>query len=357
MKRSLERAAPLLWIVPLALGSIAILALGMRGDSTVSAILRGSLTTAPGIEATLKSAVPLLLCGLAVALGFRAGIFNLGAEGQLVLGAIAATAIGTSWPGAAPRASALACVPLELLAGAVAGALWAAIACWLKRARGAPEVLTTILLNFVAIRLAAFLVDYGNPLNERSAAYPESDPIASAGVVGTIPLGSVFVPAGVVIALALAVGLDAFLFRTVRGLELRLFGTSPTVARAAGFSPARASWTAFLGGGALAGLAGALGIAGVTHRLFASVAEGAGYTAVAVALVAGLRPLAVAAAALGFAALEAGAQAAQREAGVPRALAGAAEGLVVLAVLAQAALTEILRARAERARAARETSS
>jgi simple sugar transport system permease protein len=107
-------------------------------------------------------------------------------------------------------------------------------------------------------------------------------------------------------------------------------------------------WTAFLGGGALAGLAGALGIVGVTHRLFPSVAEGAGYTAVAVALTAGLRPGLVVLTALGFAALEVGAQAAQASAGVPRAIAGAVEGLLVLSVLAQGALARALAKRAAR---------
>ena len=332
-------------LAPLVVLGLA-LALGPRGAA--AAAIRGSVLSAPGLEATLRGSVPLLLCGLAVALGFRGGVFNLGAEGQLVLGAVAATAVGTRWSGAdSPPAFVL--VPLELVAGALAGALWAGIAGWLKRARGAPEVLATILLNFVAIRVAAFLVDYENPLNEAVHGYAQSDRIALAGDVGAFDLGGVPVPLGFLLALALACLLDLFLFRTVRGLELRLVGTSASVARAQGFSPGRATWTAFLGGGALSGVAGALGIVGVTHRLYGSVAEGAGYTAVAVALTAGLRPSLVVVSALAFSALEAGASAAQREAGVPKAVAGAIEGLLVLAVLAQGALAHALRARAARA--------
>ena len=351
--RRLEALVP--WLAALAPIAFVGVALVLGPRAAAGAALRGSLLTAPGIEATLKGAVPLLLCGLAVALGFRAGVFNLGAEGQLVLGAIAATAVGTSGlAGVAPWP--LWIVPLELVAGALAGALWAGVAAWLKRARGAPEVLATILLNFVAIRLAAFLVDYDNPLNELSNGYPESDRISPAGELGAIGFAGVSVPLGILIAIALAVALEVALFRTVAGLEIRLAGTSPGVARATGFSPARASWTAFLGGGALSGLAGALGIVGSTHRLFASVAEGAGYTAVAVALTAGLRPAAVVLTAFGFAALEAGAEAAQREAGVPKAFAGAVEGLLVLSVLVQAALARNLRARADRRAASPEAS-
>lgn len=334
--------------------ALALLAFGPR--SAGFAALRGSLLTTPGLEATLKGSVSLLLCGLAVALGFRAGVFNLGAEGQLVLGAIAATAVGTRLP-AAGSLPAVVLVPLELAAGALAGALWAGIAAWLKRARGAPEVLATILLNFVAIQLAAFLIDYGNPLNETAGGgFTRSDRIAASGDLGSFSLVGVEVPLGFVVALALVLVLELFLFRTVLGLEVRLTGASPGVARAQGFSPSRASWTGFLGGGALAGVAGALGIASVSHRLYGSVAEGAGYTAVAVALTAGLRPSLVVVSALAFAALEAGASAAQREAGVPKAVAGAIEGLLVLAVLAQGALAVALRARAARAALAREAS-
>jgi simple sugar transport system permease protein len=309
------------------------------------AALDGSVRSTFGLEVTLKGAVPLLLCGLAVALGFRAGVFNLGAEGQLVVGAVAAAAVGVH-----AENLGFAAVPLELLASILAGAAWAAIAAWLKEARGAPEVLATILLNFVALKLGAFLIDVGNPLNEAAATYPMSDEIARPAELAPLVLLGVEVPKGIFLAVALAVALDLAIFRTRAGLELRLSGANPGVAEATGFSPRRARWAAFVLGGALAGLAGGLGIAGVTHRLYRNPGNGVGYTAVAVALVAGLRPRWVVVAAIGFATLEAGAQSAQHT-GVPKALAQAIEGLVVLLVLAQGALANALAARAARRRA------
>ncbi|MBI3723268.1 ABC transporter permease [bacterium] len=333
----------------LALG-LVVLAMGHDPRAALSAALDSSLSIERGgLEATLKGAVPLLLCGLAVAIGFRAGVFNLGAEGQLVLGAVAATAVGVHGPAGLP----LLAIPAELLAGALAGAAWAGVAAWLKERRDAPEVLATILLNFVAIQLAAFLIDIGNPLNEAAATYPKSDAIDLSAELSPFLFLGVQVPQGIVLAVALAVALDFAILRTRAGLEVRLSGASPGVARATGFSPLRARCTAFLLGGALAGLAGALGVAGVTHRLYRGPGAGAGYTAVAVALVAGLRPAWVVLAALGFAALEAGGQGAQHT-GVPRALAGAVSGLVVLLALVQGALASALAARAARRTAALE---
>src|SRR5581483_8090987 len=164
------------------------------------------------------------------------------------------------------------------------------------------------------------------------------DRVPDAGALEPIVVLGAEIPKALLVAAALAVALALALARPRPGLELRLTGASPGVARAQGFSPVRAAWTAFLLGGALSGLAGALVLAAVTRRLTSSFGEGAGYTAVAVALVADLRPLAVFFAAIAFAALETGAQAAQRQAGVPRALAFALEGAIILAVLAQRAL-------------------
>jgi simple sugar transport system permease protein len=310
-------------LAPLVVVLLVLLVFG-RGDGRVVLSLAGSI---------LKGTVPLLLCGLAVAIGFRAGALNLGAEGQLIMGAVAAAAVGTKGP-----AGSSLLLAGELLAGALAGACWGAIAAWLKQARGAPEVLTTILLNFVAVQLARFLIDAGNPLNESVHREIQSDALPQAGVLAPLEVLGLEVPPGLLVAVFLALALDRCLFVTRAGLELRLAGASPDVARAQGFSPARALWTAFLLGGGLAGLAGALGLAGVTRRLYMTIGEGAGTTAVAVALVASLRPALVIGAAFAFAALETGTMAAHREYGIPRTAASAIEGVALLAVLARGAL-------------------
>jgi len=329
-----KRAVPVL--APLLAVALVAIAFG-HGDANASLAL---------VETALKGTVPLLLCGLAVAIGFRAGAFNLGAEGQLIVGAVAAAAVGTKAP------FGVALLPAELLAGALAGALWGGIAAWLKQARGAPEVLTTILLNFVAIQLARFLVDTGNPLNEASHHENQSDALPQAGVLSPLGLGSLDVPKGLFLAILLALLLDRALSHTRAGLELRLSGASPGVARAQGFSPARALWTAFLVGGALSGLAGALGLVGVTRRLYMTIGEGAGYTAVAVALVASLRPSYVIGAALAFSALETATLAAHRSFGIPRPAAFALEGLAILVVLARGRAGALLRGARPRSEAA-----
>jgi simple sugar transport system permease protein len=325
VKRALAVLAPLLALAPLVAVVLVVLIFG-RGDARVVVSLLGSI---------LRGAVPLLLCGLAVTIGFRGGALNLGAEGQLIVGAVAAAAVGTKLP-LGPLL-----LPAELIAGALAGALWASCAAWLKEKRGAPEVLTTILLNFIAIQVARFLIDSGNPLNEAAGREIQSDALPDSGVISPIPLFGVDVPPGLLLAILLGVLLERGLFATRPGLELRLAGTSPGVARAQGFSARRALWTAFVLGGALAGLAGALGLAGVTRRLYMTIGEGAGYTAVAVALVADLRPVLVIGAALAFAALETATMALQREHGIPHTAASAIEGLVILAVLARNAYARL----------------
>lgn len=271
------------------------------------------------IEGVLKATIPLALCGVAVAIGFRAGVFNLGAEGQLVAGAVAATAVGVK----APLPGALL-LPAELVAAMLAGAAWSALAAWLKRSRGVPEVLATILLNFVAIQAVAWAVQ--GPLQEASQAYPQSDAFPAAARLPA--LGRLH--AGVPIAFAASLALAWLLFRTPLGFRLRAVGHAPLAARFAGIPPERHGIAALAIAGALAGAAGAFEVAGVTGRLYQGLSPGFGYTAIAVALLARLHPLAVVPSAFFFGALEAGAGAMQREAGIPSVATEVVQGLVIL---------------------------
>ena len=314
--RSLLAAGAALLAVAALLGL-----LGYPPVAALSSLIVGCVGSGAAWTATLLKTAPLLLGGLAVTLCFRCGVWNIGAEGQLLAGALAATAVATRWLDAAPTALLL---PSLVLAGAAGGALMGAVAGALRSLRGVSEVISTILLNFVAIELVALAVQ--GPLQEAAGAYPQSDPLPGAALLPA--LGRLHV--GLVVALVLAFAVHAFLFRSAPGFRMRAVGSSPRAARFAGISPERYGVIALLIGGALAGLAGAFEVAGVTGRLYQGLSAGSGYTAIAVAMLARLSPLGVVPAALFFGALEAGAGAMQREAGVPAVVTQLVQGLVIL---------------------------
>ncbi|MEE8475184.1 MAG: ABC transporter permease [Myxococcota bacterium] len=301
-------------------GSVVAL-LGYPPGRALAALVAGSVGSGAACTATLLKASPLLLTGLAVALAFRCGVWNIGAEGQLLVGALCATAVATRW---LPDAPALLLLPMVVLAGAAGGALMGALAGGLRARRGVNEVVSTILLNFVAIQLVALAVH--GPLQEAVGAYPKSDALpinAMLPALGRLHLGLVG-------ALGLAAAVHVLVFHTAVGFRLRAVGHAPRAARFAGISPERAGWVVLALAGGLAGLAGAFEVSGVTGKLYEGLSPGTGYTAIAVALLARLQPLAVIPSALFFGALEAGAGAMQREAGVPGVVTHMVQGLVIL---------------------------
>ena len=323
--------------VLLALGvlclSLALLAgalhlAGYDAERALLALWRGSFgSTNAFLSATLVRATPLLLAGLGVALAFRAGIWNIGAEGQLLAGAATATALGVTL-GDAPR---ILLLPMALVAGALAGMLWASIAEWLRRQRSVLEVISTIMLNFVALHLVGFLVH--GPLQEPLGIYPQSSPIADAARLPRLIPGT-RLHVGFAIALVVAPMLWWWLRSTAAGFRLRAVGANPDAARMAGrIDVMRVAGMAFFVSGALAGLAGAVEVSGVTFALYENLATGYGYTAIVVALLGRLDPLAIIPSAILFGALESGALAMQREAGIPSVVVTAIEAVLVLAVL------------------------
>ncbi len=303
--------------------ALAVAWLGGTGPWRVAlALVEGSVGSAASWTQTLLRTTPLLLTGLAVALAFRSGVFNIGAEGQFLVGALAATALGTR---AGPFPGQAAAV---LGAGALAGALWALVAAALRIGRGVGEVISTILLNFVALYLVSWAVE--GPLQEVASSYPQSDRLVGAALLWRLPGSRLH--AGVPLALAAAAAVGFLLGRTSLGLRLRASGLSPAAARLAGFPVRRELAFAFALSGALAGLAGAVEIAGVTGRLYERIATGTGYTAIAIALLGGLRASGVTAAAFFFAALETGASAMERSAGVSSVVVLAVQGVVLVAL-------------------------
>lgn len=279
-------------------------------------------------SATFVRATPLLFVGLAVALAFRAGVLNIGAEGQLLMGALAASVVALAL-GSAGRVVAL---PALLLAGATGGALWAAIAALLRRRFGVLEVISTIMLNFVAAAVLSWAVR--GPMQEPTRVYPQSETFLEGARLPFLVPGQ-RLHLGFLLALAAALVLWYVLARTAIGFRLRAVGASATAAASAGGVKAeQVAARAFVVSGALAGLAGASQVAGVTWALYEGISPGHGYTAIAVALLARLDPRWVVASALFFGALEAGGAAMQREAGIPLVAVQVVTAGVLLAVLA-----------------------
>jgi ABC-type uncharacterized transport system permease subunit len=312
-------------IAALGASALVLLAAGANPLLALGALAEGALGDGFAVADTLGKTSPLVLTGLAVAIAFRAGVWNIGAEGQLLVGALAATAAAVPL-GGAPAPVALVAA---LGAGSAAGAGWAAIAAGLRVRRNVSEVIATIMLNFVAIRLVGFAVH--GPLMESAGRYPQSEALAASA---RLPMLGAGMHAGVLIA-ALLVPITWFvLHRTALGFRWRATGNNAEAARLAGLAPANAIVSAMVASGALAGLAGAIEVTGVTGRLFEQFSGGQGYTAIAVALLARLNPIGVAASALFFGALAAGSGSMQRVAGVSAVFVAIVQALAILALLA-----------------------
>jgi simple sugar transport system permease protein len=298
-----------------------------------------ALGTGYGIGQTLFKCTPLLFAGLSVALAFRAGLFNVGAEGQMYLGGFAAALVGAYVKLPAP-----ALLPLALLAAAVAGALWAALAGVLKARFGAHEVINTIMLNFIAFALVAW---WGPalflPATVRTREIAEGAQIARLEVVLPWLHGS---PANysLVLGLLLAVVLGVFLFRTRAGYELRVLGLNPGAAEYAGVRIGRAQVRAFALSGALAGLGGTSFVLGYKHWFEQDFTAGAGFMGIAVALIGRNHPLGVCLSALFFGALAYGGLVVNQR--VPADLVNVLRALVILFAISAYALFDALARRA-----------
>jgi len=280
----------------------------------------------------LVRATPLMITGLAVAFAFRGGVFNIGAEGQLLMGAIASTAVTLSLESSLGR---FVLLP-SLIAGALAGAVWAGVAAELKRRFHVLEIISTIMLNFVAIHLVSLLVR--GPLQEPTRIYPQTSTFSAVARLPQLVPGT-RLHVGFALAIVIAIALSFFFNKTAAGFRIRAVGASPSAARITGrIDIDRLGFTVFVVSGALAGLAGSIEVSGVTFALYENLSPGYGYTAIAVALIASLNPLGVIASGIFFGVLETGATALQREFGIPSSAASVVESLLILGVLAIAAL-------------------
>lgn len=313
----------LLFALLCAAGVIA--AAGGDPAAAFRALALGAVGSANGVLRTLAKATPLLFTGLAVALALRAGLFNIGAEGQLVAGGLAA-----AWAGfAVPGLSMAVHLPLALGAGVLAGAVWGFVPGLLRALRGTHEVIVTIMMNHLAFELTRWLVN--GPLKDPGTLATATPHVLPTARLWSLPGGTHF-SAGFGLALASAAAV-AFLFRrTALGFEIRATGLGPEAARAGGVDVRRTLALTMALSGGLAGLAGAVEVLAVHKRFYDAFSPGYGFDSIAVALLGGLSASGVAASALLFGALNAGAPTMEALTGTPRQISGIVQALVILAM-------------------------
>ena len=307
--------------------AVVVTALGASPVTVFGALAEGAFGNWLACADTLVKATPLLYCGLAIAIAFEGALWNIGADGQLLIGALAAGACGPRL-GAVPHSIAVLAM---IAAGAFGGAVWAGLAGWLRARRDVNEVISTIMLNFTAAQLLSCAVH--GPLMEPSHAFPQSAPIAMNAELERY-LAPSRLNLGMLLAAILAIGCYVFLFHTGIGFELRAIGRNRRAAAWFGLPAARLTVVTMAMSGALAGLGGAVHVAAITHRLYETLSPGWGYEAIAVALVARLNPLAIIPTAIFFGALDNGAQAMQRTAGISPVLVQVIQALVIMLLLA-----------------------
>lgn len=325
-------------LLALLIGAVILLISGANPLTAYAALLEGSFGSQGAFVRTLAKATPLLFSGLAVAFAFRAGLFNIGAQGQLLLGALTAAVIGFALQGL----PAFLHVTLALLGGALAGALYGAIPGALKAFAGANEVIVTIMLNYIAINITDYLSD--GPFKDTSAGNvvartPEILDTARIPTLGGIPVGFL-------IALLAAGVVWWLLWRTTIGFEIRTVGLNPNAARYAGMSVPLVLILAMVLSGLLAGMGGAVETLGVVGRYQPGFNVGLGFDGITIALLGKNHPFGAIPAAILVGAMKAGASQMQFSAGVAKEITDVIQALILFFVAADVIIRSLLRMRA-----------
>lgn len=326
-------------VLALLIGSAFILFVGENPLTAYGILFKESFGSMRNLATTLQRATPLMFTGLAVAFAFRAGLFNIGAEGQLYIGAFAAAWVGFTFTNL-PR---LVHLPLAIVAGMIGGALWAAIPGFLKAKLGVHEVINTIMLNFIALFLTDWLAT--GPFHGGSWV-PET-----ARIAPTAALTRLYLPtrlsSGIYIALLTALVAYLILWKSKRGYELRAVGLNPEAAEYGGINVARNTIIAMAISGAFAGLAGTEQILGLHNRFILRFSSDLGFMGIAVALLGKNHPAGVVLAAILFGALQAGSAAMDRLTAVPRELITIIQALIIFFVAAEFLIRRVLRLKEE----------
>jgi simple sugar transport system permease protein len=320
--------------VAFAAVGVFLAAMGFDVPRAYGTILFTSFRSANGFVQTLLKFVPLLLLALAFTVPLAAWKFNIGGEGQLIAGAIGAAAAGIILAGL----PGIVLLPAVIMAGILSGALWAAVPAWLLYRFGINEILTTVLMNFVSFGLMDYVATEVWP--DAAAGHPTTVPIAAGGRLPLL-LASPPLHTGLIVGLVVAVATHVYLNRTAAGYELRATGANPRAAALHGIAVHRVFLLSLILGGALAGLAGAIEVAGVHHRLIEGVQSNYLLLSILIGLIAKGNMLAVPFVAFAIAALEVGARALQRTMMIPVEVVFVVEGLILIFVL----LSDVVRRR------------
>lgn len=314
--------------IAIIIGSIIMIITGFNPVTAYISLFIGAFGSVPNIANTFANAVPLILTGLGVAISFKAGLFNIGAEGQYWIGAIVGVWVGYNFKGLPWYIH----IPFAIIAAMIAGGLWAGIVPGFAKAyTGAHEVITTMMMSYVAIYFSHFLLEFG-PMMEKGSV-PQSPLIKDSAIIPML-VKNTQLSYGIFIALIAAAFVYWLMFKTTWGFEMRAVGLNQKASKYAGMNVPFNIVLSLGLSGMFAGLAGSVQMLGVQHRLYDSFTSGYGYTAIVVALLAKNNPIGVVFAAILFAALGTGSQFMQLNAQVPGQLADVLTGLIIFFVAA-----------------------
>ncbi len=330
----------LLLLIMIALSFIMISAVGSSQSQALSAFFISIFGSVYGLSEVFVRAIPLTLAALGVSVGFRTGFFNIGAEGQIYMGACAATAAGMALPGLPP----FLMIPLVLTAAFLAAGGWSLIPGFLKARFGLSEVIMTIMFNYIAINLTGILVR--TVLKDPSYALPMSPEIPDAMKFSSL-LFPTRLHGGLFLALGAAILVYIILWKTAFGFRLRAVGENPRAAKCTGISVYVHLLAAALISGGLAGLAGAGEVMGLHFKLMDGITPNFGYLAIIIALLGKNHPFWIIISSLGISALHVGSSAMQRQAGVPSSISWIIMGALVLLILAKEQILIRLNERSE----------
>jgi general nucleoside transport system permease protein len=320
-------ASLLATLIGLALGAVMIALAGGRPVAAYSALFRGAIGDRFAISQTLEQSIPLIIIGLGLAVSFRARVWNIGAEGQLYLGALAGAMVAIYVPIHVP----VVIIPLAFAAAMVGGAVWASVVGFLRARWGVNEIVTSLLLNYPMFFLIEYLVRV--PIRDKSQFIIQSKPIPrSAALPGLFDTFDVH--AGILVALGLVPIVAYLMNKTPFGFRVDVFGMSPEVAEAAGVDGRRVILRVMLISGAMAGLAGVIQLMGVAIVLNPALSKGLGFTAIIVALLGRNRPVGVLLAALFIGGLTTGGIAMQQAQSLPTSIIVTIQAMFVLLLLA-----------------------
>ena len=327
--RGWSYASPLLaLLVTVVIGVLLFIALGKDPVKGLQVFFWEPIRSAYALGELMVKATPLLIIALGLAVCFRSNVWNIGAEGQFVIGAVAAGGVALL----ADKTTGPWIIPAIVLAGALGGMLWAGLTALLRDRFNANEILVSLMLVYVADMVLSYLV-YGPWKDPAGYNFPQTRNFDAVTQIPKLMTGS-RVNIGILLALAGVAALWLFLFRTYAGFAQQVGGLAPAAARYAGFSSRRALWVALLTSGAAAGVAGALEVAGPIGQLSPYVPAGYGFAAIIVAFVGRLHPVGIVFSALLMSMFYIGGELAQSRLGLPKSLTGVFQGLLLFSLLA-----------------------